>query len=251
MISFASRSCAEPRADGAEARREEDNNVMGHSPASARISNNSCSGRPCCSVSFAATPCHRASYAPSRKLLPEFSLTFFISVLFLFPIAASAATLQSVYDAADPQAGYTKYLQLDAGATYTGGLTVLASDMVCIKGNGATLDLQTSTIQIQGKGARLDVDHCVIKNGGLASAGYAEGALSFVGSSGSVVNNTLYGNTVGIRVYSTGPGAVTVINNVVVRSSFTGLLCQIGNEPNVSYNDSWANGTYNYSIDCG
>jgi hypothetical protein len=180
-----------------------------------------------------------------------FFAVIFTSVLLLLPVAAHTATLQSVYDAAGPQGGYTKYLQLDAGATYTGGLVIPAGDIVCIKGNGATIDLQTSTIQIQGKGLRLDVDHCIIRNGGLASAGYAQGALSFLGSSGNVINNTFYGNTIGIRVYATGPGAVTVMDNIIVWSSVTGLLCQIGNEPAVSYNDSWANGTYNYLRDCG
>lgn len=169
----------------------------------------------------------------------------------LLPVAASTVTLQSVYDAAGPQGEYTKYLLLDAGATCTGGLTIPASAIVCIKGNGATLDLQTSTIEIQGKGVKLDIDHCVIKNGCLASAGYTQGALNFVGSSGNVINNTFYGNTIGIRVYSTGPGAVIVMNNIIALNSVTGLLCQIGNEPSVFYNDSWANGTYNYLRDCG
>ena len=192
-----------------------------------------------------------ASRIISPIVFPVFFAVFFSSVLLLFPAAARTATLQSVYDAAGPQGEYTKYLQLDAGATYTGGLTIPAGDIVCIKGNGAIIDLQTSTIQIQGKGLKLDVDHCIIKNGGLASAGYTQGALSFLGSSGNVINNTFYGNTLGIRIYSTGPGAVTVMNNIIVWNSLSGLLCQIGNEPQVSYNDSWANGSYNYLVDCG
>jgi hypothetical protein len=193
-----------------------------------------------------------ASRIISPIVFPVFLAIIFTSALLLLPVtAAHAVTLQSVYDAAGPREGYTKYLELDAGANYTGGLTIPAGDIVCIKGNGATIDLQTSTIQIQVKGTKLDMDHCVVKNGGLASAGYTQGALNFVGSSGNVVNNTFYGNTIGIRVYATGPGAVTVMNNIVVWNSFTGLLCQISNEPNVSYNDSWANGTYNYLKDCG
>jgi hypothetical protein len=192
-----------------------------------------------------------ASRIISPIVFPVFFAVTFASVLLLFPAAARTATLQSVYDAAGPQGGYTKYLELVAGATYTGGLAIPVGDIVCIKGNGATIDLQTSTIQILGKGLKLDVDHCIIKNGGLASAGYTQGALSFVGSSGNVVNNTFYGNTIGIRVYATGPGAVTVMSNIIVWNSVTGLLCQISNEPNVSYNDSWANGTYNYLRDCG
>jgi len=193
-----------------------------------------------------------ASRIVSHIVFPVLFAVFFSSALLLLPVtAARTATLQSVYDAAGPQGEYTKYLQLDGGATYTGGLTIPEGDIVCIKGNGTTIDLQTSTIQILGKGLKLDVDHCIIKNGGLASAGYTQGALSFVGSSGNVINNTFYGNTLGIRIYSTGPGAVTVMNNIIVWNSLSGLLCQIGNEPQVSYNDSWANGSYNYLVDCG
>jgi hypothetical protein len=198
----------------------------------------------------------RIKCSASTIISPIFFAVFFAIIftaaLLLLPVTVGhAVTLQSVYDAAGPREGYTKYLELDAGTNYTGGLTIPAGDIVCIKGNGATLDLQTATIQIQVKGTKLDMDHCVVKNGGLASAVYTQGALNFVGSSGNVVNNTFYGNTIGIRVYATGPGAVTVMSNIIAWSSVTGLLCQIGNEPNVSYNDSWANGTYNYLRDCG
>jgi hypothetical protein len=193
----------------------------------------------------------KVAHAASSPVSSLLFLTFLICALSLYPVVASPATLQSVYDAAGPQGGYTKYLQLDAGATYTGGLIIPATDIVCLKGNGAKLDLQTSTIQIQGRDASLDIDHCVIKNGGLFSAGYTQGALNFVGSHGNVMNNTFYGNTIGIRIYATGPGAVTVMNNIIVRNTITGLLCQIANEPLVSYDDSWANGTFNYLMDCG
>jgi hypothetical protein len=42
-----------------------------------------------------------------------------------------------------------------------------------------------------------------------------------------------------------------VMNNVVVGSSIAGLLCQVGNEPSVSYDDFWSNASGNFLIDCG
>jgi len=189
----------------------------------------------------------------ARHLLPGSGPLAIFSILLisLFPTVSYCMTLQSVYDAAAPLGQYTKYMELDGAATYTGGITIPMGEIVCINGHGAILDLQTSTIEILGEWTRLDISHCVIKNGGLASDGNTKGALNFVVSAGNVVNNTFYANTVGIRVYFSYPGTVTVMNNLVVGSSIAGLLCQIGNEPNVSYNDSWSNASGNYLIDCG
>lgn len=187
----------------------------------------------------------------SINISPRLFSVLLTCTIALFPLVGAAATLQSVYNAAGPQGVYTKYLDLDKGVTYTGGLLIAATDNVCIRGNGATLDLETATILVQGADANLDIDHCVIKNGGLAGAGYTQGALNFVGSHGSVVNNVIVGCTIGVRVYASGPGLVTVMNNIIVHNTITGLLCQIGNEPLVSYNDSWSDGTYNYLRDCG
>jgi len=177
--------------------------------------------------------------------------TISVFLILLLPTGSHSATLQEVYDAAGPNGQYTKYLVLDAGVTYTGGLIVPSTDRACIKGNGAILDLQTSTIQMQGMGAKLDIDHCVIKNGCLPSSEYSEGALSYIGCSGRVLNNTFYGNTIGIRIYLTGQDSVVVMNNIFAHNSVAGVLFLLGSEPNVSYNDSWANGLYNYAADWG
>ena len=68
--------------------------------------------------------------------------------------AASAESLKRVYDLAGPGGGYDKYVQLQTGVTYTGGLWIGgtfdrveswfegAGLDVCIVGNGAILDLQ-------------------------------------------------------------------------------------------------------------
>ena len=168
------------------------------------------------------------------------------------PEVSSGATLESAYLAALPQDGYTKFVELSANMTYTGGLTITSADTVCIRGNGAVVDLQGSTILVDTKTARLDIDHCVLINGGNPDYGTGQATLNFVGSSGSVINNTIYGNTVGVRVYSSGMYAVMVKNNVIVNNTFAGVLCQIGSEPSAVFNDTWGNAGYgDYAMDCG
>ena len=174
-----------------------------------------------------------------------------VTLLALSFVSCPANTLQSVYDAAGPNGVYTRYIVLDRGTIYTGGLVIPDFDNVCIKGNGATVDLQTGMMIVQGGGANLDIDHCVIKNGCLSGAGYTQGALNFVGGHGNVLNNVILSSTIAIRIYGTGPGGVTVMNNIIVHNIVTGLLCQLGSEPLVSYCDVWANGAMNYLQDCG
>ncbi|UCF77996.1 MAG: hypothetical protein JSW03_07730 [Candidatus Eiseniibacteriota bacterium] len=160
-------------------------------------------------------------------------------------------TLQSAFDAAGPGEGYDMLLELQGDEVLTGGITIPVGTRACIKGNGAILDLQTSSIQIQGRGTVLDIDHCVIMNGGDPDYGILQGALNFVGGEGNVINNTIYMNTVGVRVYSTPPGLVVVKNNIIVLNTRAGLLCQQYYEPMVLYNNCWGNYIDNYLVDCG
>ena len=56
---------------------------------------------------------------------------------------------------------------------------------------------------------------------------------------------------VGVRVYGSQAGTVIITNNIIVRSSLYGVLCQLHCEPAVSYNDCWSNDSGNYAQDCG
>ena len=166
------------------------------------------------------------------------------------PRAATCVTLESAYTGAGPLNGYDKYVELSGTVTYTGGLTIPADDTACIKGNGATLDLEGGMIHVGGSTTRLDIDHCVLVNGGNPIYGPGQSALNFVASSGSVVNNTFHANTVGIRVYQTSPAAVSVKNNIFSDNTHAGLICELGCEADVSYNDGWNNSRYGtYAID--
>jgi len=173
-------------------------------------------------------------------------------LVLLFPAVTHCVTLQSVYLSAPSQAGYDRYLELESGMTYTGGIDVSSGMTVCIKGNGATIDLQGSMIQVVDYTARLDIDHCVLVHGGNPDYGPGQAALNFVASSGNVINNTIYGNTVGIRVYLSPLNAVRIKNNIIVKNLLAGVLCALASEPEVTYNDCWGNlGFGNYAIDCG
>jgi len=166
------------------------------------------------------------------------------------PQAVLGTTLESAYTSASPLNGYDKYLELSGTMTYTGGLTIPAGDTVCIKGNGATIDLEGSMIHVGGNTTLLDIDHCVLVNGGNPVYGPGQAALNFVASRGSVTNNTIHANTVGIRVYLASPGVVSVKNNILSDNTQAGLICELGSEADVSYNDGWGNLRYgNYAID--
>jgi hypothetical protein len=166
------------------------------------------------------------------------------------PQAVSAATLQSAYTSAGPLNGYDKYVELSGTITYTGGLTIPTGDAACIKGNGATIDLQGSMIHVGGNTTSLDIDHCVLVNGGNPIYGPGQAALNFVASSGSVTNNTIHGNTVGVRVYLASPGVVSVKNNIFSDNTQAGVICELGSEADISYNDGWNNFRYGtYAID--
>jgi hypothetical protein len=116
-----------------------------------------------------------------------------LSMLFAAAVAASVATtpatdamsLQSAYDSAPAQGGYDRYLVLETGAVYTGGLQIgptwdndhqqyldheLGLD-VKIEGRGAILDLQGQQICISFCRRRLDIEDCIIINGGIRYRG--------------------------------------------------------------------------------
>jgi hypothetical protein len=179
-----------------------------------------------------------------------FLAIFVLLLAFLLPQAALGVTLQSAYTGAVPMNGYDKYVELSATMTYTGGLTIPAGDTAYIKGNGAVIDLEGSMIHVGGNTVRLDIDNCVLINGGNPVYGPGQAALNFVASRGSVTNNTIYGNTVGVRVYLSGPGAVTVKNNIIAKNTQVGVLCEVGSEANVIFNDAWGNFMYgSYALD--
>jgi len=86
--------------------------------------------------------------------------------------------MQEVYENSQAEAGYDKYIRLETGVVYHGGLvlgktfdplqltyTGNACGDVRIEGNGAIIDLQGQVISINYCDSRLDIDNCIFLNG--------------------------------------------------------------------------------------
>ena len=113
-----------------------------------------------------------------------FKKLMILTVLILIYSVSSAVTLKEIYEAAPSYNGYDKYLELETGITYTGGLLIgkvfdpitatLSSEEgkdVRIIGNGAVLDLQGEEICISYCTNKLDIDNCIIINGNIRYRG--------------------------------------------------------------------------------
>ena len=87
---------------------------------------------------------------------------------------------------------FERLVDLDPEITYTGGVEI--DEDVCIRGNGATIDLQGECIAVRewGSPTRFDIDHCLIMYGGGPCAGLLGGGITYTqATQGWVVNNTL------------------------------------------------------------
>ena len=146
---------------------------------------------------------------------------------------ARAGTLESAYDAATTGGGYDKYVVLETGVTYTGGLWIggtfnritaefeAGGKNTKIVGNGAILDLQGGEITIAYCTKRLDIENCVIINGNVRFRGYNDDTISLL-PAGSVSYVTLYRpHDYGVRLYHCGPG-IRLERNIVVDAIDTG-----------------------------
>ena len=148
--------------------------------------------------------------------------------------SAYATSLKGMYDAASPAGGYDKYVVLETGVTYTGGLWIGGTfnritatfeehdQDVRIVGNGAILDLQGQEICIAYCNSRLDLDDCVIIDGNVRYRGYDDPTTHLV-PQGSVRYVTFYRpHDYGVRLYGCGAG-ILVERNIVVDAIDTGM----------------------------
>lgn len=151
----------------------------------------------------------------------------------LMPPATRAATLRAAVQAAGPAQGYARYVVLETGVTYTGGLWIGGTynpitaqwepggEDIRIVGNGAILDLRGAEICIAYCNNRLDLDDCVILDGDVKFRGYHGGEMHVV-PSGSVRYCTFYRpQDYAVRMFECGPG-ITIERNIVVDAADTG-----------------------------
>lgn len=165
------------------------------------------------------------------------ALVFLSTGAAIAPLAAAPAPLplQAAFEAAPARDGYDRWLELETGRLYTGGLQIGPTwddDQACfvtaeqgldvmIAGNGAVLDLQGQSIRLSFCTNRLDIQDCVVLNGGVRFVGDRTLAGDRV-PSGSVRYCTFY-RPVDYAVRLMGAGAtVACERNLVVDPVDTG-----------------------------
>ncbi len=146
---------------------------------------------------------------------------------------ACATTLREAAQAAGPAEGYDRYVVLETGVTYTGGLWIggaynpitatweAGGEDVRIVGNGAIIDLQGAGICLAYCNNRLDIDDCIILNGDVKFRGYLGGGMHLA-PAGSVRYCTFYcPHDYAVRLFECGQGIV-IERNIVVDPLDTG-----------------------------
>jgi len=153
-------------------------------------------------------------------------------LLLLLAGVAGATTLREAVQAAGPANGYDRWVELEPGRVYTGGLLIgpifrpysdqpwgPAGEDIRIVGNGAVLDLQGGRICISYCNRRLDISDCVIVDGDVRFRGYDPTGLM---PSGSVSQVTFWRpQDYAVKVIL-GDCDVTVERNIVVDAVDTG-----------------------------
>lgn len=146
-----------------------------------------------------------------------------------------SSSLKFAFEEAQSFGTYDKYIELENGVIYTGGLFIGAyyephlqhfvsvnEYNVKIVGNGAVIDLQGQQICISYCDKRLDIEDCVIINGNIRFRGDNTDEIDGI-PTGSVRYVTFYQpHDYAIRLQGTGSG-VLVERNLVVDAVDTGV----------------------------
>jgi hypothetical protein len=156
-----------------------------------------------------------------------------LALLPALALVATAGTLKEQYDRAGPAPGYDRYIVLETGVAYTGGLWLGRTfnritaefegpcETVRIVGRGAILDLEGGELTIAYCQGRLDLEDCIVLNGDVAFRGYLDGPLDRR-PTGSVRHVTFYRpHDYGVRLFGCGAG-IQVERNLVVDALQTG-----------------------------
>ena len=159
---------------------------------------------------------------------------YLILLLILMVGILPSISLKEVFEAAPASAGFDKYLELETGQIYTGGLlignifspitTVLEGDEgldVKIIGNGAILDLQGEQICISYCDNILEIDNCIIINGNIRYRGINL-TDELIEPTGYVEYCTFYNtHDYGVRIFGAGTG-IHLERNIFMNAVCTG-----------------------------
>ena len=160
----------------------------------------------------------------------------FLVLILLLHGGVEAVTLKEAFESAPAAHGYDRYVELENGVTYTGGLLVgrvfspvsntfiMEEDGVdvCIVGNGAVLDLQGEQICLSYCDNRLDISDCIILRGNVRYRGDNDPG-SNIRPTGSVRHVTFFEPLdFGVRLQGAGAG-ITVERNIIIDAQDTGF----------------------------
>lgn len=153
---------------------------------------------------------------------------------FLFMLPVNAISLKEIYDSASAFGEFHKYIELQTGEIYTGGLHIgktfnnedyllEGSEGLNVKiiGNGAILDLKGEQISISYCENILEIEDCIILNGNVRFRGInVEGIQAQ--PVGSIRYVTFYQpHDYGIRLQGSGDGII-IERNLVIDAICTG-----------------------------
>jgi len=157
-----------------------------------------------------------------------------LSLLLLVSLNLSAISLKEAYQTASAAGGYDRYMELETGQIYTGGLLIgkvldpvtyelsgYEGKDVRIEGNGAILDLQGEQICISYCENKLAIDNCIITNGNIRFRGMAQPDTTIM-PTGFVKYCTFYKtDDYGVRLQGAGD-SITIERNIFVDAIDTG-----------------------------
>jgi hypothetical protein len=163
---------------------------------------------------------------------------FILSLLFSW--GTQAAILQEVYNTAQPGLGYDKLLELHADSIYLGGISI-TNERIGIKGHGAIIDLQGSSIIVNGTSV-IEIDACIIKNGtyGIDAQDNVRAYISHC---------TFYNNQTGIHFMAVS-GSIEVMNTILSNNYLYGFACDEYIHRKLHYIDAYQNAGGNYMEWC-
>lgn len=177
--------------------------------------------------------------------MPKAILTLFIIFTMTVSPVMAYQSLQELYELAQPQGEYDKYIELDPFTEYLGDLRVLQDESVRLIGNGAIIHGRPYNMSISVIFGRLDISGCVLVDGGY-------GIYYSTLSSGNIFCNTVAGCTeYGIStVYQDVTEGVNIWDNIVTDCRY-GFYCVDTYHPNyLGYNTIWNITIYRYAEFC-
>ena len=142
----------------------------------------------------------------------------------LILILGFSSSLQEVFDNAESLHGFDKYLILEEGETYTGGIGIYEG-RIFIEGNGAIIDFEYGggiwVYADQYNPAHLEIEYANIIDGAYYGVSYAGTAT------GKIENCNLINNDFGLKFFDT----VQVEEKIVISLDVTHMAWEFMEQP--------------------